>query len=118
MNHSIFSTKKKTRLALYSGGKRKHDSDDGLEFDEEGRLIIREGGKSKIDKKDKLSDHESYEEDKTELGSYIPASSSKKAQKHRKTSKSGWAYTGNEYTSKKARGDVKKKGKLPMPADL
>lgn len=104
---------RKTRLALRSGGKRKHDSDDEPEFDEEGRLVVHEGGKSRRDKKDKSSDHESDEErDKTEVGSFVSRNSSKKVQKRRKTSDSGWAYTGNEYASKKARGDVKKKGKL------
>uniref|UniRef100_A0A803LVY2 RRP12-like protein n=1 Tax=Chenopodium quinoa TaxID=63459 RepID=A0A803LVY2_CHEQI len=64
---------RKTRLALRSGGnlKRKLDSEDEPEFDEDGRLIIREEGKPKR-----------------------------------------WAYTGNEYASKKARGDLKKKGKF------
>ena len=42
----------------------------------------------------------------------VAGSSSKKAQKCRKTSDSGWVYTGNEYSSEKARGDVKKKGEL------
>lgn len=35
-----------------------------------------------------------------------------KQRKKRKTSDSGWAYTGKEYTSKKASGNIKKKGKL------
>ncbi|XP_057537036.1 uncharacterized protein LOC130814829 [Amaranthus tricolor] len=99
----------KTRLALRSGGnlKRKHDSDDEPEFDEDGRLVVHEGGRPK---KDKSYDHES-DEDKSEIRSYA-STNSKKAQKRRKTSDSGWAYTGKEYASKKARGDVKKKGKL------
>ncbi|GKB16556.1 hypothetical protein Tco_0850479 [Tanacetum coccineum] len=37
---------------------------------------------------------------------------SRKAEKHRKMTKSGWAYTGSEYSSKKASGDLKQKGKL------
>lgn len=101
---------RKTRLALRSGGnlKRKLDSDDEPEFDEEGRLVIREGGKPKRERSD---DHDS-DEDKTEVRSYV-STNSKKTQKRRKMSESsGWAYTGNEYGSKKARGDVKKKGKL------
>lgn len=100
---------RKTRLALRSGGKRKLDSDDEPEFDEEGRLIIHEGGKPK---KGKSSNDQSDEEDKTEAGSYVSRTQSKKAQKRQKTSDSGWAYTGSEYKSKKARGDVKKKGKF------
>ncbi|GJZ69833.1 ATP synthase CF1 alpha subunit [Tanacetum coccineum] len=37
---------------------------------------------------------------------------SRKAEKHRKMTKSGWAYTGSEYSSKKASGGLKQKGKL------
>lgn len=99
----------KTRLALRSGGKlkRKHDSDDEPEFDEDGRLVVHEGERQK---KDKSYDHES-DEDKSEIRSFA-STNSKKTQKRRKTTDSGWAYTGKEYASKKARGDVKKKGKL------
>ncbi|RYR27112.1 hypothetical protein Ahy_B02g061443 isoform A [Arachis hypogaea] len=44
--------------------------------------------------------------------SHLSGKSGTKAQKRRKTSDSGWAYTGKEYASKKARGDVKRKDKL------
>ncbi|KAL9242169.1 hypothetical protein vseg_016195 [Gypsophila vaccaria] len=100
---------RKTRLALRSGKnlKRKHDSDDELEVDEDGRLIILEEGKQKTAKS---SDDESDDEKSVDAG-FAPKNS-KKIQKRRKTSESGWAYTGNEYASKKARGDLKKKGKL------
>ncbi|KAK9705625.1 hypothetical protein RND81_07G071800 [Saponaria officinalis] len=100
---------RKTRLALRSGKvlKRKHDSDDELEVDEDGKLIILEEGKPKTERS---SDNDSDDE-KSEVASFAPKNS-KKLQKRRKTSESGWAYTGNEYASKKARGDVKKKGKL------
>ncbi|KMT03366.1 hypothetical protein BVRB_8g190570 [Beta vulgaris subsp. vulgaris] len=100
---------RKTRLALRSGGnlKRKLDSEDEPEFDEEGRLIIRDG---EVPKRERSYDHE-FNEDKTEVRSYV-STDSKRTQKRRKTSVSGWAYTGKEYASKKARGDVKKKGKL------
>uniref|UniRef100_A0A803MF63 RRP12-like protein n=1 Tax=Chenopodium quinoa TaxID=63459 RepID=A0A803MF63_CHEQI len=43
---------------------------------------------------------------------YVSSKSKKADQKRKKTSESGWAYTGNEYASKKAHGDVKKKGKF------
>ncbi|GAB4838105.1 hypothetical protein Ancab_027636 [Ancistrocladus abbreviatus] len=100
---------RKTRSALRSAQivKRKLESDDELEMDPEGRLIISEEGRVK---KEKRYNHES--DVKSEAGSYLSMNSSRKAQKRRKTSESGWAYTGNEYVSKKARGDVKRKGKL------
>ncbi|KAM7276742.1 hypothetical protein ACFE04_018608 [Oxalis oulophora] len=103
----------KTRLALRSSEnnrKRKTDSDDEPEIDDEGRLIIREG---RIPNKDKTSDSDI---DKRSIaGSHMSSksrSTQKSTQKRRKTSESGWAYTGNEYASKKAGGDLKKKGKL------
>lgn len=106
----------KTRLALRSGvhGKRKLDSDDDEpEFDDEGRLIVHDGRKkTKTEKKESSDyDYESDEDNKSEMVSHV-ITNSKKGQKRRKTSDSGWAYTGSEYGSKKARGDVKKKGKL------
>ncbi|KAL2939801.1 RRP12-like protein [Bienertia sinuspersici] len=60
---------RKTRLALRSGGylKRKLDSDDEPEFDEDGRLVIHEGGKPK---REKSSDHES-DEDRVESRSRV-----------------------------------------------
>lgn len=102
---------RKTRLALRSGGnlKRKLDSEDEPEFDEDGRLIIREGEKHKSEKP---FDNCESDEEKTEVRSFVSTNSKKAVQKRRKTSESGWAYTGSEYASKKARGDVKKKGKL------
>ncbi|GKV24693.1 hypothetical protein SLEP1_g34276 [Rubroshorea leprosula] len=90
---SLLQTKKKRRAdkslpedlsALPSSQlKQKHDSDDEPEIDSEGRSILHDGGKPK-----------------------------KKTQKRRKTSESGWAYTGGEYASKKGGGDVKRKDKL------
>ncbi|WCJ42841.1 ARM repeat superfamily protein [Euphorbia peplus] len=95
----------KTRSALRSSGhlKRKQESDDEMEIDSEGRLIIHEGGKPK---KEKPSYTDS--DARSETGSQVR----RKAQKRQKTSDSGWAYTGKEYSSKKAGGDVKKKDKL------
>ncbi|GLT62846.1 hypothetical protein SLA2020_354490 [Shorea laevis] len=100
----------KTRASLQSSSrlKRKHDSDDEPEFDSEGRLIIHEGGKPK-----KVTPSDDPDSDtKSEGQSLFSAGSSKKTQKRRKASESGWAYTGSEYASKKAGGDVKRKDKL------
>ncbi|CAK7352344.1 unnamed protein product [Dovyalis caffra] len=98
----------RTKSALRSSAdrKRKQESDDEPEIDSEGRLIVREGGKPK---KEKPSDPDS--DARSEAGSFKSVNS-RKAQKRRKTSDSGWAYTGNEYASKKAGGDVKRKDKL------
>ncbi|GAB2291556.1 hypothetical protein Dimus_025810 [Dionaea muscipula] len=99
----------KTRSALHSARQRKMkpDSDDEPEMDPLGRILIREETKPK---KEKTSEHESDE--KNEVGSFASAKSSRKALKRKKTAESGWTYTGSEYASKKARGDVKKSGKL------
>lgn len=106
----------KTRSALRSSEhlKRKAESDDEPEIDPEGRLIIRDGGKPK---KETYSDLNT--DARSDAGSYLSAKSSSKSQnssksqKRRKTSDSGgWAYTGKEYASKKAVGDVKRKDKL------
>lgn len=100
--------KQKTRSALKSGQlKRKVESDDEMEIDSEGRLIIREGEKPK-----KYLASEPDSESRSEVGSHFTIGSSKRPQKRKKTSDSGWAYIGSEYTSKKARGDVKRKDKL------
>ncbi|GMH03569.1 hypothetical protein Nepgr_005408 [Nepenthes gracilis] len=100
----------KTRSVLHSAVHRKWklDSDDEAEMDSQGRVIIREEeGKPK---REKTFGHEL--DDKSEAGSYLSAKSSRNAQKRRKTTESGWAYTGSEYASRKAQGDVKRKGKL------
>lgn len=101
--------RQKTRSALRSSEhlKQKTESDDEPEIDSEGRLIIHEGRKPK---KVKPSNPDS--DGRSEAGSMISRASSRKTQKRRKTSESGWAYTGSEYASKKASGDVKRKGKL------
>ncbi|KDP33963.1 hypothetical protein JCGZ_07534 [Jatropha curcas] len=98
----------KTRSALRSSKnlKRQQESDDELEIDSEGRLIIRDGGKPK---KEKPSDADSDE--RTEVRSHV-SQSSRRSQKRRKMSETGWAYTGTEYASKKAGGDLKRKDKL------
>lgn len=101
--------KQKTRSAIRSSEqlKRKTDSDDEPEIDSEGRLVIHEGGKPR-----KVRSSDPYSDARSEAGSIMSMNSSRKTKKRRKTSESGWAYTGSEYVSKKASGDVKKKGKL------
>ncbi|PIM99075.1 hypothetical protein CDL12_28436 [Handroanthus impetiginosus] len=107
--------RQKTRSALRSSqpATRKSDSDDEPCIDPEGRLIIQEDGKNKkFDRKQKREVPSDTEVDgRSEAPSHFSASS-RKTQKRRKTSESGWAYTGKEYTSKKASGDVRRKDKL------
>ncbi|XP_043695681.1 RRP12-like protein [Telopea speciosissima] len=103
----------KTRSALRSSGhlKRKPDSDDEPEIDSEGRLVVREEGKPK--KREFPADPDM--DVRSQGSSHVSAktkSSKQTEKKRRKTSETGWAYTGNEYTSRKAGGDVTRKGKL------
>lgn len=102
--------RQKTRSSLRSSNhlKRKAESDDELEIDSDGRLVIHEDRKSK--KQDTISDHET--DARSQAGSHVTTSTLGKAHKRRKAPGSGWAYTGNEYKSKKAGGDVKRKDKL------
>lgn len=99
--------KQKTISSLRSSKllKRKLDPDEP-ELDSEGRLIIREGEKSK---KETPSDPDL--DAKSEAGSHLSVNSRRK-EKRRKMSEAGWAYTGTEYSTKKAGGDVKRKDKL------
>jgi len=101
--------RQKTRSALKTSEhlKRKSRIDDEMEIDSEGRLIIREEGEGRKKKRED-DDFDS----RSEPDSHISAKSGTKGQKRRKTLDSGWAYTGKEYGSKKAGGDVKKKDKL------
>ncbi|VFQ62697.1 unnamed protein product [Cuscuta campestris] len=102
----------KTRFALKSCGtrKRKPESDDEeMEIDAEGHLIIRDEDCKPKKKKPSLSDRE---EAAADGGARSEVGSSRKTQKRRKTTDSGWAYTGSEYASKKAGGDTSRKGKL------
>ncbi|MED6200947.1 hypothetical protein PIB30_090241 [Stylosanthes scabra] len=99
-----------TRSALRSSEhlKRKSRSeDDEVDLDSEGRLIICEEGKQR---KEKPAEPE-YDA-RSEPDSHLSGKSGTKAQKRRKTSDSGWSYTGKEYASKKASGDVNRKDKL------
>ncbi|XVF88941.1 hypothetical protein PTKIN_Ptkin19aG0091600 [Pterospermum kingtungense] len=99
----------KTRSALWSSSnlKRKQDSDDEPEFDSDGRLIIHEGRKPK-----EVAPSDPDSDVRSEARSHFSVGSSRNNQKRRKTSESGWAYTGSEYASKKAGGDVKRKDKV------
>ncbi|CAN4123948.1 unnamed protein product [Withania somnifera] len=99
---------KRTRSALRASGnlKRKPESEDEAEIDSEGRLIIHEGDKQK-----RVKPATNNLDVRDEAGSRF-SESSKNTQKRKKTSDSGWAYTGTEYASKKAGGDVKRKDKL------
>lgn len=101
--------RQKIRSALRSSehSKRKAESDDEVEIDSEGRLVIHEGEKPK-----KVLHSDPDADRRSETASIMSMNSTRKIQKRRKTSESGWAYTGSEYASKKATGDVKRKGKL------
>ncbi|KAK6941256.1 putative domain NUC173 [Dillenia turbinata] len=101
--------RKKTRSALQSldHHKRKAESDDEPEIDPEGRLLVREEGKPKRE-----SQSEFDMDTKSLADSYLSVNSSRRSKKRQRTSETGRAYTGSEYASKKAGGDVKKKDKL------
>ncbi|KAK6139544.1 hypothetical protein DH2020_026713 [Rehmannia glutinosa] len=106
----------KTRSSLRSSQPviTKDDSDDEPFIDSEGRLVISEDGKyKKFDRKQKRGHPSDTEEvdGRSEAGSHLSANS-RKTQKRMKTSEGGWAYTGKEYASKKAGGDLKRKDKL------
>nr|XP_043627919.1 RRP12-like protein [Erigeron canadensis] len=101
--------RQKTRSSLRSSGtlKRKLQSNDEPELDADGRLIIREDESTL--KRDMPAGLDS---DATSLAGSNVSVNPRRADKRRKTTKSGWAYTGSEYSSKKAGGDLKRKGKL------
>ncbi|XP_071737282.1 uncharacterized protein [Rutidosis leptorrhynchoides] len=106
--------RQKTRSSLRSAGslKRKLQSDDEPEIDADGRLIIRED--EEPFKRDAVGPTGSESDARSfAAGSKLSInSSSRKGEKRRKTNETGWAYTGSEYSSKKAGGDLKRKGKL------
>ncbi|KAI9114053.1 hypothetical protein K1719_015304 [Acacia pycnantha] len=101
--------RQKTISALKSSEhlKRKSRLDDEVEVDSEGRMIIREEGDQRKGKPDEPDFDTTSEAD-----SHLSGKSGAQVKKRRKTLDSGWAYTGSEYASKKARGDVKRKDKL------
>lgn len=99
----------RTRAALESSTHRKRkaesDDDEEPEINDEGRLVISEGGK-KIKR-----ERNCFSEDDLETKSKSVRSLTKSQKKKQKT-ESGWAFTGSQYTSKKAKGDLKRKNKL------
>ncbi|KAL5068261.1 hypothetical protein RYX36_019148 [Vicia faba] len=100
--------KTRSALRLCENLKRKSRLDDvEMEVDSEGRLIIHEEGEQT---KEKPADSE-YDA-RSEPDSHLSGRSGTKAQKRRKTAESGRGYTGKEYGSKKAGGDIKRKDKL------
>ncbi|OAY67734.1 RRP12-like protein isoform X1 [Ananas comosus] len=100
----------RTALQSSSHTKRNRSSLDEPEIDPEGRLIVREEGSRPRKEKSFSSDQDL--DTKSFLGSRSLVSTSTRGQKRRKTAESGWSYTGKEYTSKRASGDLKKKDKL------
>ncbi|URE31142.1 NUC173 domain [Musa troglodytarum] len=105
--------RQKTRLALRSLThlKRKQTSTDEPEIGADGRLIVREDSfKPKREKSWSLEndlDTRSHSDNRS-----VSSSLAMTMKKRRKTTDCGWVYTGSEYTSKRAGGDVKKKDKL------
>nr|XP_048334915.1 RRP12-like protein isoform X2 [Ziziphus jujuba var. spinosa] len=98
--------RQRTRSALQTmENLKRKKADDEPEIDSDGRLIIHEL-KPKMEKA-----FQPESDGWSEAGSYMSVNS-KRNQKRQKTSDSGWAYTGNEYVSKKAAGDVSRKDKL------
>ncbi|GAU26881.1 hypothetical protein TSUD_02840, partial [Trifolium subterraneum] len=100
----------KTRSALRWSEHRKRKSrldDDEVEVDSEGRLIIRDEGEQ-MKEKPAESDYDA----RSEPDSHLSARFGTKALKRRRTTESGRVYTGKEYASKKAGGDIKRKDKL------
>ncbi|KAL8239996.1 hypothetical protein R6Q59_016563 [Mikania micrantha] len=95
--------REKTRSSLrsFDSLKRKLQSIDEPEIDADGRLIISEDDRRETTEAATGSDSD-----------ILRSVASQKTEKRRKTSQSGWAYTGSEYSSKKAGGDLKRKGKL------
>ncbi|KAL5699099.1 hypothetical protein ACHQM5_030046 [Ranunculus cassubicifolius] len=110
-----FLDQQKIRSVLQSSGKslkrKQEDSDDEeMQIDSEGRLVIREGERKK---RDKPSNDSEQLDSKSRAGSSRAGSMKSTGKKRQKLGKeTGWAYTGNEYASKKASGDVTRKDKL------
>lgn len=119
---------RKTREVLRGpkSQQKKGDSDDEVEYAADGKMIVDESG-DRI--REKLKRKKQWEEDHPETASQDGRSKKRKKdsdERSRAGSKSGfvrkpkkeenrsWAYTGEEYASKKSKvmGDVKKEGKL------
>ncbi|KAF3792282.1 RRP12-like protein [Nymphaea thermarum] len=89
--------------------KRKAESDDEPEFTADGRLMIQTEDKPR---KQKEPEADSDDEMDVKSQKSRQSSKSKSAQAKRQKSSSGWAYTGSEYGTRKAAGDVNKKDRL------
>lgn len=101
--------RKKIRSSLRGSEnlKRKSESDDEFEVDDDGRLIINDGGGKRKNKKSSEDDM-----DARSRAASAHSALSQKQTKRRKVSESSKSYVGSEYASKKAGGDLKKKDKL------
>jgi ribosomal RNA-processing protein 12 len=99
--------RQKTMLSLRSKHlKRKVDLDEP-ELDSEGRLIIRDG-----EEPGKETPSDPDLDAKSEAGNHLSVNSRRNQKRRKLADSGGWAYTGSEYSSKKAGGDVKRKDKL------
>ncbi|RWW67568.1 hypothetical protein BHE74_00024971, partial [Ensete ventricosum] len=105
--------RQKTRLALRSLThlKRRQTSTDEPEIGADGRLIVREDSFKPKREKSLSSENESDTRSHSDNRS-VSSSLAMTRKKRRKTTDSGWVYTGSEFTSKRAGGDVKRKDKL------
>ncbi|KAK4756859.1 hypothetical protein SAY87_006986 [Trapa incisa] len=104
--------KTKSSLKSTSQLKRKANSDEEMAIDLEGRLVIHDGEDRPRKKASSPSPPFSDMNSEAALSHRSTGSSRKGQQKKRKTSETGWAYTGSVYVSKKAKGDLKRKDKL------
>eukprot|EP00252_Welwitschia_mirabilis_P010186 TRINITY_DN23354_c0_g1_i1.p1 TRINITY_DN23354_c0_g1~~TRINITY_DN23354_c0_g1_i1.p1 ORF type:complete len:1288 (-),score=292.56 TRINITY_DN23354_c0_g1_i1:436-4299(-) len=111
--------KQKTRSLLKVQRQKSQGSDSDGEPDvaSDGRLVIMDEGmhnqrkKRKNDKNESEDTYSQGQQSRQSKSQGTVTSASKKQSKRQKTSKAGWAYTGAEYTSEKAKGDVKREGK-------
>ncbi|ERN05541.1 hypothetical protein AMTR_s00007p00264720 [Amborella trichopoda] len=112
--------RQKTRSALRASQPhqlRPQEIDENIEIAPDGWLIITTIKESKLNKqRDSDSDDQNNEsltlKSKNSSSSRVMPSIGFRQNKRQKTSDSGRAYKGDEYASKKASGDLKKKGKL------
>eukprot|EP00250_Pteridium_aquilinum_P028638 c37528_g1_i1 orf=673-4578(-) len=108
----LLDTQKTRSVLSINKLKRKDYDSDDMEYDPDGRLIVPDETASKGKRKD-FGDRDN--DIRSSKGGKSPGKGKPKvhATKKRKTD-TGWAYTGQEYASKKGagRGDVKQQGKL------
>lgn len=120
--------RQRTRSSLYlSAAQRKRKGESGEEPAEiaaDGRLVVREDDESGRRRRQPSSDGGDGGDDANgrrkgkqaasggDAASVAGSSSSRGRSKRQKTKDAGWAYAGGEYSSKRARGDLKVKDKL------